>query len=212
MPLMEKLGLKKRDPKEIVREQCRELKRGERKLDNEIRNIKRDEAKAKQQIKMLAKANNVEGAKIMAKTLITCKKSISKLHVAKQQMVGVQQQLKHTLAQQQITKAIGAATPVMHDINQLTNVPAVQETMMKFTKEMTKADLMDEMVEDAMESVFEVDESAIDKEVDEALWEVTGGLIGTAPAASTGALPTVASKETEDTMNAMIAQAAAALN
>jgi charged multivesicular body protein 3 len=73
------------------------------------------------------------------------------------------------------------STEVMKSMNTLMRVPEIRETMMELSKEMTKAGIMEEMLEDTFESMEEegLDEAA-DAEVEKILFEVTNGILGTA--------------------------------
>jgi len=66
--------------------------------------------------------------------------------------------------------------------------------MMGLSKEMTKAGIIEEMVNDTMDSVFDEDglEEAADEEVENVLFELTAGQLGKAPVAKNQKLPQVA--------------------
>merc|ERR1711874_808171 len=73
----------------------------------------------------------------------------------------------------------------------LIKVPEVQKTMMEMSREMMKAGIIEEMLEDTMEGLEgeEELEEAAQEEVDKVLFELTAGALGTAPAAVTDTLP-----------------------
>jgi len=55
------------DPKEAAREQKRIITRSERKLEREVKNLERQEAKTMKEIKKLAQAGQHKAAQILAK-------------------------------------------------------------------------------------------------------------------------------------------------
>ncbi|KAJ1942438.1 ESCRT III complex subunit vps24 [Linderina macrospora] len=67
----------------------------------------------------------------------------------------------------------------MKSVNSLIRVPQLQMTLMEMSKEMMKAGIIEEMTEDALESLDdpEVEEEA-EEEVENILAEVTEGVLG----------------------------------
>jgi len=57
------------DPKEVAREQKRVITRSQRKLEREIKNIERQEAKTMREIKKMAEKGQTGPAKILAKDI-----------------------------------------------------------------------------------------------------------------------------------------------
>eukprot|EP00043_Microstomoeca_roanoka_P018090 m.191790 g.191790 ORF g.191790 m.191790 type:complete len:120 (-) comp16762_c5_seq2:276-635(-) len=68
----------------------------------------------------------------------------------------------------------------------LLQIEEINETMRQLSQEMAKAGLIDEIVEDTMESVFEDEEldSEADAEVSKVLHELTDGIMGDVPTAA----------------------------
>lgn len=80
--------------------------------------------------------------------------------------------------------ALAKSTEVMQAMQRLVRIPEVAHTMQEMSKEMMKAGIIEEMLEDSMD-VLEDDaqemEDAAQKEVDKVLWELTEGKLGEAP-------------------------------
>ncbi len=73
--------------------------------------------------------------------------------------------------------SIQKSTEVMAAMRNLIKLPEIQATMMELSREMSKAGLMEEMMEDTFEGLEDDDlEEEADKEVDKILWEVTNGV------------------------------------
>lgn len=79
----------------------------------------------------------------------------------------------------------------MKAMQRLVNIPEIQATMRELSKEMMKAGIIEEMLEDTFESMDnqeEMEEEA-EMEIDRILFEITEGALGTAPSEVTDALP-----------------------
>lgn len=89
----------------------------------------------------------------------------------------------------------------------LIRIPEVAQTMQDMSKEMMKAGIIEEMLDETMDSVEDTEgmEDAAQAEMDKVLWEITEGKLGEAPtppigdtAASTSITPTPANGEEEE--------------
>lgn len=79
------------------------------------------------------------------------------------------------------------STQIMQSMNHLLRVPEIQQTMQSLAREMTKAGLIDEIVNDAIDSTdTDETEAEADSEVNAVLQEVTNGILGQAPKVSDG--------------------------
>ncbi|XP_018426963.1 PREDICTED: charged multivesicular body protein 3 isoform X2 [Nanorana parkeri] len=98
---------------------------------------------------------------------------------------------------------------VMKAMQNLVKIPEIQATMRELSKEMLKAGIIEEMLEDTFEGMEDQDEmeEAAEMEIDKILFEITAGALGKAPSKVTDALPepepelegaTAASDEEED--------------
>ena len=92
---------------------------------------------------------------------------------------------------------------VMKTMQQLVRLPEIQKTMMEMSREMMKAGIIEEMLEDTMETVTESDEmeEEAQEEVDKILFELTAGKLGAAPSVVKETLPSpaqVPEREEED--------------
>jgi len=161
------------DPKETTREWKRQLKSQQRALDKQIRGIQREEDKVKRSIKAAAKRGDIGNAKTLAKEIVRSRKAVNRLHTSKAQMNSVMMQMENQMAQQKVTGHMTKSTEVMRMMNKLTRVTEVSQTMQKLQEEMTKAGIIEEMVDSAMEGLdADEDEEAADEEVDRVMAEL----------------------------------------
>lgn len=72
----------------------------------------------------------------------------------------------------------------MQAMQTLVRVPEVANTMRDMSKEMMKAGIIEEMLDETFESMEDTEEmeDAAQEEIDKVLWELTAGKLGEAPA------------------------------
>uniref|UniRef100_A0A1I8JQZ7 C3H1-type domain-containing protein n=1 Tax=Macrostomum lignano TaxID=282301 RepID=A0A1I8JQZ7_9PLAT len=180
-------GEKPKDPKEQVREMKSKLRKEGYRLDRDINAIQRKQKTAEAEIKKYCKSGNKSAAMVVAKEVLQTRKAVGRLYAAKAQMNSVMMEMDHQLAVTRMAGAMQKSTEVMHAMQKLVKVPEIQQTMMEMSREMTKMGIMDEMMEDAMSDVLGDDdqlEADADKEVDKVLFDLTNGVMGTAPDAA----------------------------
>uniref|UniRef100_A0A8C5M472 Charged multivesicular body protein 3 n=1 Tax=Leptobrachium leishanense TaxID=445787 RepID=A0A8C5M472_9ANUR len=182
-------------------------------IDRQIRDIQREEEKVKRSIKDTAKKGNREACVILAKEVIHSKRAVNKLYASKAQMNSVLMSMKNQLALVRVCGNLQKSSEVMKAMQNLVKIPEIQATMRELSKEMMKAGIIEEMLEDTfegMEDQEEMEEEA-DAEIDKILFDITAGALGKAPSKVTDALPepevrgaTAASdEEEEEDMEAM---------
>eukprot|EP01006_Ploeotia_vitrea_P011600 TRINITY_DN3085_c0_g1_i2.p1 TRINITY_DN3085_c0_g1~~TRINITY_DN3085_c0_g1_i2.p1 ORF type:complete len:223 (+),score=51.52 TRINITY_DN3085_c0_g1_i2:38-670(+) len=170
---MKKLfGAKKVDPQEQAKEWRKQLRSEARGLDRQIRKITMEEQKVTRSVKEAAKKGQNDVVRILAKELVGSKKAKNRIYCAKAQLHSVEMSIQQQAAQVKLTGAIARSTEVMSSMNELMKVGEIQATMRAMSQEMMKAGLIDEMVEETMESLDEVDEDEVDEEVDNVLNEI----------------------------------------
>lgn len=174
------------DPKKKVNEMSGLLRRETRNIDRQIQTIQREQNKTKIEIKKAAKKGDRDVCKILAKELVNSNRAVSKMYQSKAQINSVMLNMKTQLATIRITGAVEQSTQVMSAMSRLIKIPEIQKTMQNMSKEMMKMGIIDEMMEDAMESLDPEDiEEEADKEVERVLFELTAGQLGSMPTAAT---------------------------
>lgn len=83
-----------------------------------------------------------------------------------------------------VAGALQRSTEVMQAMQRLVRVPEVAATMRDMSKEMMRAGIIEEMLDETFESMEDTEEmeDAAQEEVDKVLWELTAGKLGEAPA------------------------------
>lgn len=85
--------------------------------------------------------------------------------------------------------AIQNSTSVMTAMNSLIKVPEIQANMMKMAKEMEKSGMINEIMNETIDDALGTDQTEVDKEVENVLYELTEGVLGLAPEVANNALP-----------------------
>lgn len=196
-----------------VNEWCSKLRKEGYKLDRQIRTIQREEDKIKKSLKEAAAKNDKEICTILAKEIIRSRKAVNKIYTSKATINSVQLQMKGQLATLRIAGSLKQSTEVMQAMHNLVRLPEISQTMREMSMEMTKAGILEEMIDETMESIEDTEEleEEAQTEIDKVLWEVTAGKIGEAPSVPTESISVpvastsevVAEEDDEDDMKEM---------
>nr|BAB26273.1 unnamed protein product [Mus musculus] len=178
-------------PKELVNEWSLKIRKEMRVVDRQIRDIQREEEKVKRSVKDAAKKGQKEVCVVLAKEMIRSRKAVSKLYASKAHMNSVLMGMKNQLAVLRVAGSLQKSTEVMKAMQSLVKIPEIQATMRELSKEMMKAGIIEEMLEDTFESMDDQEEmeEAAEMEIDRILFEITAGALGKAPSKVTDALP-----------------------
>ncbi|KAF9823660.1 hypothetical protein SFRURICE_019167 [Spodoptera frugiperda] len=173
-----------RNPKEMVNEWSHKIRKEGYNLDRQIRSIQREEDKIKRSLKEAAAKNDKQVCTILAKEIIRSRKAISKIYTTKAHLNSVQMQMKNQLATLRVAGSLQRSTEIA-------------ATMQEMSKEMMKAGIIEEMLDETMSGMEDEEEmeEAAQSEVDKVLWELTQGKLGEAPAPPTAVGAPSTSKE-----------------
>ncbi|KFR04528.1 Charged multivesicular body protein 3, partial [Nipponia nippon] len=166
-----------------VNEWSLKIRKEMRVIDRQIRDIQREEEKVKRSIKDAAKKGQKDVCVILAKELIRSRKAVSKLYASKAHMNSVLMGMKNQLAVLRVAGSLQKSTEVMKAMQNLVKIPEIQATMRELSKEMMKAGIIEEMLEDTFESLEDQEEmeEEAEMEIDKILFEITAGALGKAP-------------------------------
>ncbi|KAI9270595.1 Snf7-domain-containing protein [Phascolomyces articulosus] len=171
----------KKTPDEMVKKWRQEIRTQQRMIQRQIQAIDTEEVKVKKSIKQAAKKGDTKICKMLAKELIRSRRHKDRLYTSKAQLNSIIMQLEHQLATIKVAGTLQRSGEVMKLVNQLVRLPELSNTMQQMSMEMTKAGIMDEMIEDTMEMMDDDDlEEAADEEVNNVLYQITDGMLGEA--------------------------------
>lgn len=196
------------DPRE-QKQKCNALiRKNQRELDKMLSGLNQSEQKTKNMVKGAARRNDTKSARFLAKEIYGCKKQRERLNKAKAQLNSVSLQVNEAFALQKLEQSMKSSTGLMKEVNTLLRMPELMGTMNQLGQELMKSGIIEEMVDDTLDTVGEDEdgiEEAADEEVDKILTEVTGGKLGSAGKAPEGGLQQpeeeeqVGEEATEDT-------------
>ncbi|KAF8138708.1 vacuolar sorting protein Vps24 [Boletus edulis] len=168
-------------PEEKVRAWQGKLRAESRQLDRETRQLDAATSKARQTVKQLVAKGDVKSARILAREVVRSNKQKDRLSVSKARLGSIGTQLTQQLAMLKVTGSLQKSTEIMKLSNSLIKLPQISRVMRDMSMEMTKAGIMEEMLEDMLEieEDEEIEEEA-DAEVDKVLFELTNGKLGQA--------------------------------
>ncbi|CDO75572.1 hypothetical protein BN946_scf184858.g12 [Trametes cinnabarina] len=137
--------------------------------------------KAQQTVKQLAKKGDIKSARIMAREVVRSHKQMDRLSVSKATLGSIGHQLNQQLAMAKVTGSLQKSTEIMKLSNSLIKLPQISQAMREMSMEMTKAGIMEEMLDDTLQMDEDEDlEDEADAEVDKVLYELTEGKLGQA--------------------------------
>jgi len=138
--------------------------------------VQREEKKVEKAIREAAKRNDMGSAKALAKEVVQSRKAVNRLYENKAQLNSISMHLGEIVATARTVGHLSKSTEVMKLVNNLMKAPDVAATMQEFSKEMTKAGVMEEMVNDALDSTLDNEdiEEEIEEEVDKVLTAIAG--------------------------------------
>lgn len=121
----------------------------------------------------MAKQAN-QDVRIFARELIRVRKQNGRLQTSKAQLQSVQMQVNEAFSVRKIEGSIKASTGIMKDVNTLVRLPELTGTMRELSAELTKAGIIEEMVDDTLpdNELLEGEDDEAEEEVDKVLGEI----------------------------------------
>ncbi|KAJ3368132.1 Charged multivesicular body protein 3 [Allomyces arbusculus] len=166
-------------PEEQVKKWRQSIRAQERQMDRQIRTIQVEETKVKRSLQLAAKKGDKTVCKTLAKEIVRTRKVIQRLHTSKAQLNSVSMQLGHQLATLKVAGSLQKSTEIMKVVNRLVKLPEISAQMQEMSREMMKAGIIEEMIDDTITGLDEEDlEDEAEEEVEKVLFEVTDGLLG----------------------------------
>lgn len=158
-----------------MRKWTRNLRSEQRKIDLQVNKIRREEGKVKLEMKKAAKNDDTVAARMLAKELIRSRKAVNRMYTAKAQMNSIAMQLQNQVSQMKLAGQMAKSGDIMKEMNQLVNVKEVQQSMMSMSKEMQKAGLIEEIMNDTLDNALDEDisDTELENEVNKVVIEVT---------------------------------------
>lgn len=124
---------------------------------------------------------------MMAKDVVRMRGQVNNFYKMRAQMQSASMQMQSMKSQQTMAKAMAGVTHSLQLLNGQMNMPAMQRMMMEYEKQSEMMEFKQEMMDDAMDDIFEADgeEEKTELMVNQILDEV-----GMASASGLGSVPT----------------------
>lgn len=154
---------RRKTPEELLRQNQRSLNKAIRELDRERSKMEQNEKKLIADIKKMAKENQMEPVKTMAKDLVRTRKYIKKFILMKANIQAVSLKVQTLRSQNAMAMAMKGVTRALGSMNRQMNLPQIQRIMQEFEKQSEimdmKEDMMNEVIDDAMGDEDDEEES-----------------------------------------------------
>lgn len=171
---MEWLFGKRRTPEEMLRQNQRALNKAMRDLDRERTKMEQQEKKLIADIKKMAKDNQMDAVKIMAKDLVRTRRYVKKFILMRANIQAVALKVQTLRSQNAMATAMKGVTRALQNMNRQMNLPQIQRIMSEFEKQSDIMDMKEEMMSEAIDDVIgdEEDEEESDVVVTQILDEL----------------------------------------
>ncbi|KAL6510962.1 hypothetical protein OROGR_020019 [Orobanche gracilis] len=166
----------KPEPQQLLRDWQRRIRKECLNIDRQIRDIHREEKNVQKAIKEAAKRNDMGSAKALAKEVVRSRKTVNRLSENKAQLNSISMHLGESVAIARTVGHLSKSAEVMKLVNNLMKAPQVAVTMQEFSKEMIKAGVIEEMMNDAVDNALDSEdiEDETEEEIDKVLTAVAG--------------------------------------
>jgi charged multivesicular body protein 3 len=170
--------VQKEDPLDQAKRWKREITREARRLDRDISAIERAEKKAMKDCQKYAKKGEMKAAKTLAKEIVNTRHARERIRLTQVQMNSIASTLQQNISMIKVQGCISKSTEVMHAMNKIINIPELRQNMTSLAREMEKAGMIDEIMNDTFEMIEPEDlGNEADKEVDRLMEELTAGVL-----------------------------------
>ena len=163
-------------------------------IDRGIGKLSHAEKGAIKECKKLAKEGQPKAAKLLAREVVNIRKARDRMLSSKAQMNSVVMSLQMSIATIKLQGCLSKSTEVMHAMGALVKLPELQENMMTMAKEMEKAGLVDEIVQETFEMAEPDIDIEADTEVTKIMEEITAEIFTKDADVATGK-PVIAAKK-----------------
>lgn len=126
-----------------------------RDLDRERAKMEQQEKKVIADIKKLAKDNQMDAVKIMAKDLVRTRRQVRKFMLMKANIQAVSLKIQTLKSQNTMAQAMKGVSKAMSNMNKQMNLPQIQQILHEFEKQSEIMDMKEEMINDVIDDAME---------------------------------------------------------
>ncbi len=143
--------------KDSLRDYQRKITTSVRGMEREIRRQDVQEAKLQRELAKCAQENKIDLATSKAKEMVRLRSHRARLYTMTEHMTGLAQQLQTVQSSTKIQETIATTALMLQGLNARFDAPAVARMLAEFEKQTTLITSKQEIVEDTLDSAFEVD-------------------------------------------------------
>lgn len=163
-------------PEDSAKNWKKALKKEMREMDRGVTRLATAEKNAIKECKKLAKSGNPAAAKLLAREVVNIRKAKNRMHASKAQLNSVVMSLQLSIANLKVQGCLSKSTDIMAAMGSLMKLPELQDSMMSMAREMEKAGLVDEIIQDTFEMAEPDIDIEADAEVSKIMNEITSGI------------------------------------
>ena len=156
-----------------------ELRKEQRAVDRQIRDIERTRKSVEKDVRAAAKRGDTKSCRILAREMVRAKSTVARLYTNKANLNSVGLKLGEQLATVSAVGHLEKSASVMAAMSKLMNQGEMAKSLAEMSREMMKAGVIEEMVNDGIESALDEEdlEEEADAEVAKVLADVAGDQI-----------------------------------
>ena len=141
-----------------------ELRKEQRAVDRHIRDIERTRKSVEKDVRAAAKRGDTKSCRILAREMVRAKSTVARLYTNKANLNSVGLRLGEQLATVSAVGHLEKSASVMAAMSKLMNQGEMAKSLAEMSREMMKAGVIEEMVNDGIESAL--DEEDLEEEAD----------------------------------------------
>eukprot|EP01101_Sappina_pedata_P005586 TRINITY_DN2591_c0_g1_i2.p1 TRINITY_DN2591_c0_g1~~TRINITY_DN2591_c0_g1_i2.p1 ORF type:complete len:253 (-),score=100.10 TRINITY_DN2591_c0_g1_i2:85-777(-) len=141
----------------MLRENQRILNKSMREADRQRTTLQNQEKKIVIEIKKLAKQNQIDAARMMAKDLVRTRNQIQKFYKMRAQLQATSLRMQTMSSTAAMTDAMKGATRAMMRMNQSMQLPEMQQMMREFERQSEIMDFKEELMNETIDGIGDVD-------------------------------------------------------
>lgn len=127
------------------------LRKNKRELERSITQLQPLKKKTEALVKKAAKNGDYKSAKIYARELININNQYKKLHLSKTRLESITMSINEQWQMNKLTQSMQMSTGVMKAVNQMVNLGVMTSTFLELSKELMKAGIINEMMDDMVD-------------------------------------------------------------
>lgn len=162
----------KKTVKQIIREQKRINNRSIRELDRELNRLKREQTKAENEMRRLAKQGQMQAVRHLAKDIVRMKDTQTKFIKLKAELRSLSAQMDAMAATAQLQTAMKNVSRTLGMLSNQIKLPQLQASLQKYMQQSEEMEMKTEMINDALGDVLDDDDDAEDELIQKVMDEV----------------------------------------